>query len=167
MTERLAKPALDPVTVAEQRGSTFPEPFKSRLGDRAKRRLGEALGLTQFGVNLVRLPPGAQSALRHWHTHEDEFIYVLEGRLTLVTDGGPQTLHAGDCAGYPAGSKDAHHLINESGSVAVFLEVGSRHALDLAGYPDDDMLLTRVATLQPDGSPHSTFVPRHKDGRPY
>src|SRR5437660_10092901 len=98
---RLKLPALDPKGVEEVRGSTYPEPFKSRMGDRVKRRLGEACGLTQFGVNLVTLGPGGQSALRHWHTHEDEFVYVLSGELMLVNNAGEPVLAAGMC--------DRHH----------------------------------------------------------
>src|SRR5246127_5803852 len=99
LMKALKLPALDPNSVPEHRRSMYPEPFKSRMGDRAKRRLGEACGLTQFGVNLVTLGPGGQSALRHWHTHEDEFVYVLSGEVVLITDAGEQTLSAGMCAG--------------------------------------------------------------------
>src|SRR5712671_8056592 len=95
----LKLPALDVNAVAEVRGSGYPEPFKSRMGDRAKRRLGDACGLTRFGVNLVALGPGGQSALRHWHTLEDEFVYVLTGEVVLVTNDGEQTLGPGMCAG--------------------------------------------------------------------
>ncbi|MEP7206025.1 MAG: cupin domain-containing protein [Casimicrobiaceae bacterium] len=102
----LTLPALDPATVPERRGSGYPEPFRSRMGDRAKRRLGAACGLTGFGVNLVTLAPGGQSALRHWHTLEDEFVYVLAGELVPVSDAGEQVRGAGMCAGYPAGSGD-------------------------------------------------------------
>ena len=111
----LKLPALDPKTVEEKRGSGYPEPFKSRMGDRAKRRLGAACGLTKMGVNLVTLGPGGQSALRHWHTLEEEFVYVLEGEVMLVTNTGEQTLKAGMCAGYAAGARDAHHFVNRSG----------------------------------------------------
>ena len=106
----LKLPALDPASVAEVRGSGYPEPFRSRMGDRIKRRLGDACGLTRFGVNLVTLGPGGQSALRHWHTLEDEFVYVLEGEVVLVSNAGEQTLTAGMCAGYPGGREDGHHL---------------------------------------------------------
>src|ERR1041384_8714585 len=101
----LKQPALDPATVEERRGSGYPDPFKSRMGDRTKRRLGAACGLKNLGVNLVTLGPGGQSALRHWHTLEDEFVYVLEGEVVLVTNGGGQTLPAGRWAGYPAGKR--------------------------------------------------------------
>ena len=138
---KLRLPALEPASVPERRGSGYPEPFRSRMGDRVKRRLGDACGLTRFGVNLVTLPPGGQSALRHWHTAEDEFVYVLEGEVTLVTDGGEQLLRAGDCAGYPAGKADAHHFINRSDAPARYLEIGNRDPQDRAHYPDDDLAM--------------------------
>ena len=125
------------------------------MGDRVKRRLGDACGLTRFGVNLVTLGPGGQSALRHWHTREEEFVYVLEGVLVLVTDAGEQELRPGDCAGYPAGTGDGHHMINRSGAAASYLEVGNRDEADVGHYPDDDLAFAA------DGS----YV--HKDGRPY
>ena len=133
-------PALDPADVPEQRGSGYPEPYRSRMGDRAKRRLGDALGLTRFGVNLVTLAPGAQSALRHWHTLEDEFVWVLDGEVVLISDAGEQVLRAGQCAGYPGGKRDAHHMVNRSGAPARYLEVGSRIDGDNAFYPDDDLM---------------------------
>jgi len=153
----LKLPALDPGTVAEVRGSGYPEPFRSRMGDRGKRRLGDACGLTRFGVNLVTLGPGGQSALRHGHSLEDEFVYMLAGEVTLVTDVGEQRLTAGMCAGYPAGTTDAHHMINRSGAAATYLEIGNRIDADSAFYPDDDL---RWAA---DGV--ETYT--HKDGRPY
>jgi uncharacterized cupin superfamily protein len=154
----LKLPALDPATVEERRGSGYPEPFRSRMGDRVKRRLGEACGLTRFGVNLVTLGPGGQSALRHWHTLEDEFVYVLSGEVVLVTDGGEQVLGAGMCAGYPAGSRDAHHFVNRSGEPAIYLEIGNRMPGDTAFYPDDDLLL---------GEDEQGPFAAHKDGRRY
>ena len=157
MTE-LKLPALDPTGVPDVRGSGYPEPYRSRMGDRAKRRLGNACGLTQFGVNLVSLGPGGQSALRHWHTLEDEFVYVLEGEVVLVTDAGEQVLTVGMCAGYPAGSRDAHHFINRSAATAQYLEVGTRVKADWAIYPDDDLM------WRDDGS---GMYAAHKDGRPY
>lgn len=167
MPTRLTLPALDPSTVTEKHGSGYPEPFKSRMGDRLKQRLGDALGLSQFGVNLVRLGPGGQSALRHWHTHEDEFVYVLEGSVTLVTDAGSQTLRAGDCIGYPAGVRDAHQLRNEGREVAIYLEVGSRSPQDLTAYPHDDLMLVRRETLTRDGNLQCEEIATHKDGSPY
>ena len=154
----LKLPALDPRAIEELRRSVYPEPFRSRMGDRTKRRLGDAAGLTQFGVNLVTLQPGAQSALRHWHTLEDEFVFVLEGELVLVTDAGEQLLGPGTCAGYPAGSTDAHHFVNRGPAVARFLEIGSRVDADVAHYPDDDLMWSVDDT---------GFHAAHKDGRRY
>jgi uncharacterized cupin superfamily protein len=154
----LKRPALDPNEVPEVRSTMYPEPFRSRVANRAKRRLGDACGLTRFGVNLVTLGPGGQSALRHWHTLEDEFVYVLSGQVVLVTDAGEQTLSAGACAGYPAGSRDAHHFINRSGKPATYLEIGSRIEGDNAFYPDDDIMWCH------DGN--SAYA-AHKDGRRY
>src|SRR6187399_2516087 len=108
--DKLLLPALDPATVEEIRRSGYPEPYRSRMGDRAKRRLGDACGLTRFGVNLVTLGPGGQSALRHWHTLEDEFVYMLAGEVVLISDEGEQILRAGMCAGYPGGKRNAHHF---------------------------------------------------------
>jgi len=132
-------PAIDPAIVPEHRGSVYPEPFRTRMGDRSKRRLGEACGLTKFGVNLVTLGPGGQSALRHWHTLQDEFVYVLSGEVVLVSNDGEQTLGPGTCAGYPAGKKDGHHFINRSNAPATYLEIGNRVEGDNAFYPDDDL----------------------------
>jgi uncharacterized cupin superfamily protein len=115
-------------------------------------------GLDRFGINLVTILPGARSALRHWHTHEDEFVYVLSGELVLVTDAGETVLSAGMCAGFAAGVRDAHHLLNRSPAEAQYLEVGSRDDHDLAVYPDDDLMQLRSA----DG----TLI-LHKDGSPY
>ena len=153
---KLNLPALDPASVPGRRGSGYPEPFRSRMGDRVKRRLGDACGLTRFGVNLVTLGPGGQSALRHWHTREDEFVYVLEGEVVLVTDAGEQVLRAGDCAGYPAGRSDGHHFVNRSGAPARYLEVGNRDPADRAFYPDDDLQMAgdreNVRYVHKDGS---------------
>ncbi len=154
----LRLPALDPETVAEVRGSGYPEPFRSRMGERAKRRLGEACGLTRMGVNKVTLGPGGQSALRHWHTLEDEFVYVLEGEVVLVTDEGEQVLTRGTCAGYAAGKRDAHHFVNRSGAPAVYLEIGTRVDGDNAFYPDDDLMWCE--------DENGVFA-AHKDGRRY
>lgn len=156
---RLRLPALDPQSAPERRGSGYPEPFRSRMGERVKRRLGDACGLTRFGVNLVTLGPEGQSALRHWHSHEDEFVYVLEGEVVLVTDEGEQVLRAGDCAGYPAGKPDAHHFINRSDARARYLEIGSRDADDRATYPDDDLQYSK------DERGGARYA--HKDGRAY
>ena len=139
--------------------SVYPEAFVSRLGDRVKRPLGDPFGLTIFGVNLTTLPSGAMSALRHAHTSQDEFIYILEGTPTLITDSGETILKPGMCAGFKAGSGDAHHLVNRSHVDVVYLEVGDRTLGDGASYPDDDI----VAVKTPDGTRKFT----RKDGTPY
>ena len=132
--------ALRALQVAPRaRPSNYPEPFASRMKGREKRPLGELFGLTNFGVNLTRLAPGAQSALRHAHTRQDEFIYVLEGRPTLITDAGATMLEPGMCAGFKAGSGDAHHLVNRGSEDVFYLEVGDRTPGDAAAYPDDDL----------------------------
>ncbi len=151
-------PALDPATVEERRGFSYPEPFLSRMGERVKRRLGDACGLTRFGVNLVTLGPGGQSALRHWHTLQDEFVYVLSGEVVLITDGGEQVLGPGMCAGYPVGSRDAHHFVNRSREPAIYLEIGNRTPGDNAFYPDDDLMWCE--------GEEGKFA-AHKDGRRY
>lgn len=142
MTRNLTIPALDPAEVPVRRGSSYPKPFKAPCAERAKQRLGDAVGLTDFGVNLVRLPPGSASAQRHWHSHEDEFVYVLTGELTLVTDAGEQRLAAGDAAGFPAGEANGHHFVNRGSEAASYLEVGSRKAEDAVTYPDVDLHLS-------------------------
>jgi uncharacterized cupin superfamily protein len=154
----LKLPALDPATVEDKRGSGYPEPFRSRMGDRVKKRLGDACGLTRFGVNLVTLGPGGQSALRHWHTLEDEFVHILSGEVVLISDAGEQTLRAGMCAGYPAGKRDGHHFVNRSDAPARYLEIGSRVEGDNAFYPDDDLLWVET---------EGGTIAAHKDGRPY
>jgi uncharacterized cupin superfamily protein len=136
----------------------YPEPFASRMGGRTKRKLGDAFGLTQYGVNLTTVDPGAQSALRHWHTHEDELIYVIAGEVVLISNDGEQVLRAGDVVGFPAGTEDAHHVINRSTAPASYLEIGSRVDADLAYYPDDDLAWKVVG---------DDWVAQHKDGRPY
>jgi uncharacterized cupin superfamily protein len=158
MSAPLRLPALDPAAVAESRGSGYPEPYRSRMGDRAKRRLGDACGLAKLGVNLVTLGPGGQSALRHWHTLDDEFVYVLEGEVVLVTNAGEQVLTAGMCAGYPAGSRDAHHFVNRGKAPARYLEMGGRTPGDNAFYPDDDLMW---------GADENGEFAAHKDGRRY
>nr|WP_319565204.1 cupin domain-containing protein [uncultured Rhodoferax sp.] len=139
--------------------STYPEPFASRMAGREKRTLGDLFGLSNFGVNLTRLAPGAMSALRHAHTVQDEFIYLLEGHAVLVTDAGETALSPGMCAGFKAGTGDGHQLINRSNADVVYLEVGDRSAGDTASYPDDDL----KASLGPDGK----YLFTHKDGTGY
>ncbi len=151
-------PALDPAGVEEIRRSGYPEPYRSRMDERVKRRLGDACGLTRFGVNLVSLGPGGQSALRHWHTLEDEFVYVLAGEVVLISDEGEQTLKAGMCAGYPAGKRSAHHFVNRSDAAAQYLEVGNRIEGDNAFYPDDDLMWVET---------EGGTIAAHKDGRQY
>jgi uncharacterized cupin superfamily protein len=121
------------------RQTNYPERFASRVAGRIKRPLGEVFGLVNFGVNLTRLAPGAISALRHAHTRQDELVYILEGRPTLVTDAGETPLGPGMCAGFKAGDGDAHHLVNRTGEDALYLEIGDRSAADEVTYPDDDL----------------------------
>jgi uncharacterized cupin superfamily protein len=123
----------------ESRGTRYPSPHDVPCRSRRWLRLGDAAGLTAFGVNLVTLDPGAWSSQRHWHTHQDEFVYMLEGELVLVTDAGETTMRAGDCAGFKAGVRDGHHLQNRSGDVARFLVVGNRDEADGGEYSDIDM----------------------------
>ena len=145
---------IDVDKVAARQGSTYPEPFRSLSLTRTKKRLGDAAGLTDFGVNLTRLPPGEWSSQRHWHVHEDEFVYVLEGELTMITDAGEQILRAGECAGFKKNSGDGHHFINRSGAVAVYLEVGSRAPNEEAHYPDVDMHMAGGKFLHKDRTPY-------------
>jgi uncharacterized cupin superfamily protein len=139
----LKKPALDPMSLAPRTTSGYPEPFRSRVLPREKRALGDALGLKTIGINQTVLPPGKESSMRHWHTHEEEFIYVLSGEVVLVTDAGEQLLTAGTCAGFPVTgdgkSGDGHQLINRGSQPAVYLEVSNRDARDSAFYPDVDL----------------------------
>ena len=130
---------IDPVTVEIHRGSSYPPEFAVLTAGRAKQALGNVAGLTGFGVNLVRLAPGAWSSIRHWHTHEDEFVYILEGEAVLVTDAGEQILRPGMAAGFPAGAADGHHLINRTDATVTYLEIGSRHPQDDCYYPDADL----------------------------
>ena len=146
-------PALDPASLAPRTGSGYPEPYRSRVLPREKRGLGDALGLTMVGVNLTTLMPGRESSMRHWHTHEDELIYVLEGEVTLVTDAGEQTLGAGHCAGFAAGTRDGHQFVNRSDRPAVYLEISNRDPADEAHYPDIDLLYAGGAFTRRDGTP--------------
>jgi uncharacterized cupin superfamily protein len=152
--------AIEAASVPPSRaGRSYPEPFAARVAGRERRVLGDAFGLTKFGVNLTRLPPGGMSALRHTHTREDEFIYIVEGEPVLVTNAGETQLRPGMCAGFKAGSGNAHHLLNRSGRDVVYLEVGDRDPGDTVIYPDDDI----GRALTPAGE--RIFV--HRDGRPY
>lgn len=161
--ERTCHPPVPVALVAaevpvRERPSAYPAPFAARLAGRDKRVLGDPFGLCNFGVNRTTLAPGAISALRHAHALQDEFVYVLEGELVLVTDAGRTPLRAGMCAGFRAGTGDAHHLRNEGARDAVYLEVGDRTLGDTAIYPDDDL----VAEARIGG-----WVFRHRNGERY
>lgn len=149
-------PRIDTASVPERKGSGYPPPYAAFARERRKQALGDAGGLTDFGVNLTHLPAGAWSSQRHWHSHEDEFVYVLSGELVLVSNAGEQVLRAGDCAAFPRNVADGHHLINRSAKMAVYLEIGSRSDEDACTYPDVDLQLERGA---------KRFS--HKDGTPY
>jgi uncharacterized cupin superfamily protein len=153
----MQKPIAAEQLEAESAGG-YPAPFAQRMGQAHWRALGNHFGLTQFGVNLETLQPQAQSALRHWHSLADEFVYVLQGELTLRTDAGDAVLTAGMCVGFKAGDPNAHHLVNNSAAVAQFIVMGTRAPGDNAFYPDDD--LAWFAT-------EAGKVAVHKDGSPY
>jgi uncharacterized cupin superfamily protein len=149
-------PKIDVAAVPARAGSGYPPQFAAPCATRTRKRLGDAAGLRDFGVNLMTLPPGGWSSQRHWHSDEDEFVYLLEGEVVLVEDGGETVLRAGDCAAFPKATGNGHHLINRSSAVAVYLEVGSRSPNDLTTCSDIDMMSSAT-----DGR----FV--HKDGTPY
>ena len=152
-------PAFDPKDLPESSSTGYPKPYKSRVAGRHKRRLGDHVGLKNFGVNLTRLDPGAESSMRHWHMKQDEFVYIVEGEITLVTDAGRQKLGPGMAAGFPAGKADGHQLVNETDKPVLYLEIGDRTPGDEGSYPADDL----KAVLGPDGR----WSFSHKDGRPY
>jgi uncharacterized cupin superfamily protein len=143
---------------ARTKPSNYPEPFASRMGGREKRPLGDLFGLSNFGVNLTRLAPKAMSALRHAHSKQDEFVFILQGYPTLMTDEGATPLGPGMCAGFKAGSGNGHQLINETSEPVVYLEVGDRTPGDQGFYPDDDL----QAVLE-----NGRWKFLHKDGSPY
>jgi uncharacterized cupin superfamily protein len=143
---------IDPKAIPASVGSGYPSPYGAPCAARVRSRLGDVADLTDFGVNLLRLPPGTWSSQRHWHTAEDEFVYVLEGEVVLVTDAGEETLRPGDCAGFKAGVQDGHHLQNRSRTDVVVLEVGSRKAADAGEYPDIDMRFSPDGFTRKDGS---------------
>ncbi len=155
----LKPPALDPASVQPRSSSGYPEPFRSRVLPREKRALGDALRLTKIGVNLTTLPPGKESSMRHFHTREDELVLVLEGEVVLRTDEGEQVLSAGTCAGFPAGSRNGHQLVNRSDRPVRYLEISNRDPEDSAEYPDVDLAYRK----RPDGG--AVFT--HKDGTGY
>jgi uncharacterized cupin superfamily protein len=150
MARKIDIAALEPLL-----GTSYPPPFDEPCLARERRRLGDAAGLTQFGVNLLRLPPGAWSSQRHWETKEDEFVYVLSGEVVLVTDAGEEMLRAGEAAGFKAGEPDGHCLQNRGAADALVLEIGSRIEGDQAHYADIDMM------TRPEGGY------AHRDGTPY
>ena len=153
------KPALHPQDLEALSRSSYPDPYRSRVLPREVRRLGDALGLTRIGVNLVRVLPGKESSMRHWHTREDEFVYMVEGELVLRTQGGEQLLRAGMCAGFAAGSDDGHHFINRGEQPAVYVVVSNRDPEDTAYYSDADVdlmwspPLARGRMTRRDGTP--------------
>ena len=137
-----------------RRGSRYPAPFHLPGMNKERRRLGHAAGLTQFGVNLCTLEPGAWSAQRHWHTHDDEFVFVVSGEVVLITDAAEEVLRAGDCAGFKSGVPDGHHIINRSNAPAVVLEIGTDHEEDVCDYPDLDMMATAEGYIHRNGTPY-------------
>ena len=149
-------PRIDQESVPAQKGSGYPAPFDGPCAERIRQRLGEAGGLRDFGVNLMRLPPGGWSSQRHWHSREDEFVYLIQGELTLIEDGGESVLYAGDCAAFPKNSGNGHHMINRSDRDALYLEVGSRDPQDVITCSDIDMM-----------SPSTDGRFLHKNGMPY
>jgi uncharacterized cupin superfamily protein len=148
---------IDVTSAPRREGSGYPEPFRAASARKFRLKVSDAAGLSQFGVNLTTIEPGGISAQRHWHTHEDEFVFVVSGELVLITDAGEEVMGPGDCAGFRAGDPDGHHLVNRSGQSAVFLEIGTRTPdIDATHYPDIDL----YAAPGEDGY-------RHKDGTPY
>ena len=151
-------PKIDIANLPVDSRSNYPEPFNRVVMGRSRKRLGIAAGLDQFGVNLTTLKPGAASALRHWHEKEDELVYILEGEVVLVEDGGETVLKPGDAAGFKASVKNGHHLVNKSSRDAIFLEMGTRSQHERAEYPDVDLQVVRDEK----GARYT-----HKDGSPY
>ncbi len=151
-------PKIDIAKLPVDSRSTYPEPFNRVVAGRERKRLGNAVGLDQFGVNLTTLKPGAASALRHWHEKEDELVYILEGEVVLIEDEGETVLKPGDAAGFKANVRNGHHLINKSSRNAVYLEIGTRSKHERVEYPDVDLLVIRDEK----GGRYT-----HKDGKPY
>jgi uncharacterized cupin superfamily protein len=148
-------PKLDPSAAPVKMGSIYPSPYAEMMAGRSSLRLGDAGGLTQFGVNLVTVPPGGMSSLRHWHQYEDEFVMVTDGEFVLVQDAGETIMRPGDCAAFPAGVPDGHHFLNRSDRPARFLVVGTRAPREVATYSDVDMMVHQEGG-------RSRFT--HKDG---
>ena len=151
-------PKIDVVRVKTEVSTAYPEPFRAAVAGRLRQRLGNVVGLEQFGVNLTRLKPGAQSSMRHWHAVEDEFVFILEGTLVLCEDEGETILRPGDAAGFKAGVPNGHCLVNRSSEDAVFLEIGTRAAREQADYPDIDLRVRKDET---------GVAYMHKSGEPY
>ena len=151
-------PKIDIASAPERKGSGYPAPFDKPCALRVRKQLGDAAGLIDFGVNLLRLPPGTWSSQRHWHDREDEFVYVVAGEVVLVTGAGETRLVAGDCAGFPKNAPDGHHLVNRGTRDALLLDVGDRTAGDEVDYSDIDMVVRWV-----DGEERYL----RKDGEPY
>jgi len=151
-------PKIDIANLPVDSRTNYPEPFNRVVVGRARKRLGNAAGLDQFGVNLTTLKPGAASALRHWHEKEDELVYILEGEVVLIEDEGETVLKPGDAAGFKASVRNGHHLVNKSNRDAVYLEIGTRSTHERAEYPDVDMLVVRDEK----GMRYT-----HKNGEPY
>jgi uncharacterized cupin superfamily protein len=149
-------PKLDLASIAAQTGSGYPAPFDEPCRNRTRQRLGDAGGLTDFGVNLLTLTPGTWSSQRHWHSDEDEFVYVVSGEAVLISDAGEEVLRAGDCAAFPKGEADGHHLVNKSDAPCVCLEIGTRSQDDVALYPDVDLKIDakRGHFTKRDGTPY-------------
>jgi uncharacterized cupin superfamily protein len=151
-------PKIDMASVKVESSSGYPEPYRAVVAGRSRQRLGNAIGLDQFGVNLTRLKPGAQSAQRHWHAAEDEFVYVIEGTLVLCENDGETVLKAGDAAGFKAGVANGHCLVNRSDKDAVYLEIGTRHEREQVDYPDIDLRVRKD---------ESGLIYTHKSGESY
>ncbi len=149
-------PKLNLNSIPHHTGSSYPAPFHEPCAPRIRQRLGKAGGLTDFGLNRLELSPGAWSSQRHWHSAEDEFVYVLSGEVALITNAGEEVLRAGDCAAFPKGDANGHHLVNKSNATAICLEAGSRSGDDNCTYPDIDMRID---------SRDERYT--HKDGTPY
>jgi uncharacterized cupin superfamily protein len=151
-------PKIDIAKIKTDNSTGYPDPYRQAVAGRERKRLGNAAGLDQFGVNLTRLAPGAQSSQRHWHESEDELVYVLDGELTLIENEGETVLRPGEAAAWKAGVANGHCLVNRSSRHAIYLEIGTRQKNDRADYPDIDMRASKV-----DGV--TRFL--HKSGEPY